>query len=127
MSKNALKALFFIIGLILAFFLLYKVATSITQDWVFKVSWNHTRIEKSQFSCDLNVLTLYAIRLICFALSLISLGFFTPFAQMIIAKRRMESLSLQPAHDFDLQQATLDDDTTRSAEVAEMMDFDISW
>ena len=127
MSDKLMYALFFLAATILLFFALYKVTTAITQDLVFKVSWNHTNIEQSQFSCDLNVFALYLIRLGCFALSLATLGLFTPFAHMIIARRRIESLTLTPAHDFNLAQAELDNDTTRSAEVAEMMDFDISW
>lgn len=127
MSDKLMYALFFLAATILLFFALYKVTTTITQDWLFKVSWNHTNIEQSQFSCDLNVFALYLIRLGCFALSLATLGLFTPFAHMIIARRRIESLTLTPAHDFNLAQAELDNDTTRSAEVAEMMDFDISW
>jgi uncharacterized membrane protein YjgN (DUF898 family) len=127
LSDPATQALIFVIAVIILFFMLYKVATSITQDWIFKTSWNHTSIAKSQFSCDLNVFVLYIIRFACFTLSLFTLGLFTPFAHMIIAKRRIESLSLTPAHDFDLEQASLDADTTRSAEVAEMMDFDLTW
>ena len=127
LDDPATQALIFIFAAVLLFFVIYKIATSITQDWIFKVSWNHTHIENSHFSCDLNVFALYAIRFACFALSLLTLGLFTPFAHMIIAKRRIESLRFTPAHDFDPHQAELDIDTTRSAEVAEMMDFDLAW
>lgn len=127
MSEKGIYALIFVFVMLAVFFVLYKITTAITQDWIFKTSWSHTNIEQSQFSCDLNIWKLYIIRLGCFALSLATLGLFTPFAHMIIAKRRIESLTLTPAHDFNLTQAELDTDTTRSAEVAEMMDFDISW
>lgn len=115
------------IGIIFLFFFIYKLIQTITQDLIFKTCWNHTKIAQSHFSCDLNIFKLYAIRLGCFILVVLTLGFFTPYAQMIIAKQRIESLSFTPAHDFDLNQATLDQDTTRSAEFGDMMGFDISW
>lgn len=127
MRNPSTEAIIFVFLVLFVFFVLYKISTAITQDMIYKLSWNHTSIAKSQFSCDLSVFSLYLIRLGCFVLSLLTLGFFTPFAQMIILKKRIESLSFTPAHDFDLNQAHLDIDTTRSAEVAEMMDFDIAW
>ncbi|MGL4767540.1 MAG: YjgN family protein [Formosimonas sp.] len=127
LSDQQMWALLFITVFAFLFSLIYKVTTSITQDLLFKVSWNHTLLEKSRFACDLNILKLYAIRLGCFALSFLTLGLFTPFAQMLILKQRLQSLTFHPGEDFDLLQANLDADTTRTAEVAEMMDFDISW
>lgn len=108
-------------------FIVYKISTAVTQDWLFKISWNHTRIGQSQFTCDLPVFKLYLLRWFCFVTSIVTLGFFAPFAHMLIAKIRLSSISLIPDHDFDLAQATFDADTTRSAEVADMLDFDISW
>jgi uncharacterized membrane protein YjgN (DUF898 family) len=119
-------ALVFVV-LLLMFVVLYRVATAITQDLIFKASWNSTTIGKSRFACDLNIMALYLIRFACLIASFATLGLFTPYAQMIITKWRINSLTLTPAHDFDLTQAQLDKDNTKTAELSDMMGFDISW
>jgi uncharacterized membrane protein YjgN (DUF898 family) len=119
-------ALVFVV-LLLMFVVLYRVATAITQDLIFKASWNSTTIGKSRFACDLNIIALYFIRFACLIASFVTLGLFTPYAQMIITKWRINSLTLTPAHDFDLTKAQLDKDNTKTAELSDMMGFDISW
>ncbi|AXF85778.1 hypothetical protein DTO96_101514 [Ephemeroptericola cinctiostellae] len=115
-------------GLYLLFiYMVYVIGRVLTQDLIFKESWNHIAIGKSRFACDLSIVRLYFIRYGCFIASLLTLGIFIPFAHMIITKRRIESISVTPSHDFDVAQATLDEDTTRSAEVADMFDIDIGW
>lgn len=108
-------------------YIVYMIGRVLTQDLIFKESWSHISINKSRFNCDLSIPHLYFIRMGCFLASFATLGFFIPFAHMIIAKRRIESVTFTPAHDFDVMQATLDDDTTRAAEVADMLDIDVGW
>lgn len=126
-SDKTMSAALAFAGLLVVFFVLYRVASAISQDLIFKASWNSTTIGKSRFGCDLNVIALYLIRFACLIASFATLGLFTPYAHMIIAKRRINSLTLTPAHDFDLTQAQLDKDNTKIAEFSDMMEFDISW
>lgn len=117
-----------VVGLYFLFiYAVYMLGRVLTQDMIFKESWNHIAIGRSRFSCDLSVVRLYFIRCGCFIASVLTLGLFIPYSHMIISKRRIESISVTPSHDFDVAQATLDDDTTRSAEVAGMFDIDIGW
>lgn len=112
---------------LLFIYLTYMISRVLTQDMIFKEVWNHTSIGQSRFACDLSVVRLYFVRYGCFVASLLTLGLFIPFAHMIITRRRIESITFTPSHDFDVTQAALDEDTTRSAEVADMLDIDIGW
>ena len=128
MTQPTQTQVLILIGLYLLFiYTVYMIGRVLTQDMIFKESWNHIAIGKSRFACDLSIVRLYFIRYGCFIASLLTLGIFIPFAHMIITKRRIESITVTPSHDFDVVQATLDDDTTRSAEVADMLDIDIGW
>ena len=128
MTQPAQTQVLIVIGLYLLFiYMVYMIGRVLTQDMIFKESWNHIAIGKSRFACDLSIVRLYFIRYGCFIASLLTLGIFIPFAHMIITKRRIESITVTPSHDFDVAQATLDEDTTRSAEVADMFDIDIGW
>ncbi|TDR31841.1 YjgN family protein [Hydromonas duriensis] len=119
---------FIFVGLYALFiYAVYMVAHLLTQDMIYKESWNHINIGPTRFSCDLSIPRLYLIRIGCFLASIATLGIFIPFAHMIITKHRIESISVIPSHDFDVMQAILDEDTTRSAEVADMFDIDIGW
>ena len=128
MTQPTQTQILIVIGIYLLFiYMVYMIGRVLTQDMIFKESWNHIAIGKSRFACDLSIVRLYVIRYGCFIASLLTLGVFIPFAHMIITKRRIESITVTPSHDFDVAQAALDEDTTRSAEVADMFDIDIGW
>jgi uncharacterized membrane protein YjgN (DUF898 family) len=89
--------------------------------------WNNTRLGEHRIECNMSPWVLIWITVSNFVLVVLTLGFFTPWAMVRLAKYQLESVRLLPAG--DLQEFVAAEPETIGAvgeEAATAFDFDIS-
>lgn len=90
--------------------------------------WNRARLGSLGFICDLSIWRLFWIQLSNLAATVVTLGFFRPFAQVRLAKYMAGCLMLVRAVPFSaFAAAGADDVTAMGEETAELFDFDIGF
>ncbi|MFP5306932.1 MAG: YjgN family protein, partial [Gammaproteobacteria bacterium] len=91
------------------------------------VIWNHTQLGEHRFESRVSVRTLMGIQLGNLALTLLTLGFYWPWAAVRLARYRLESVSLLPAGSLDAFIAAAEQDVAAVGdETAEWFDLDIA-
>jgi uncharacterized membrane protein YjgN (DUF898 family) len=107
--------------------LIALVIGPIFQALITNLIWSSTRIGEHRIECKMPPLPLMWITISNFALVILTVGLFTPWAAVRLAKFRLESLRLLPAS--DLQEFEAAEPETIGAvgeEAASVFDFDIS-
>jgi uncharacterized membrane protein YjgN (DUF898 family) len=107
--------------------LIALVIGPIFQALITNLIWSNTRIGEHRIECKMPPLTLMWITISNFILVILTVGLFTPWAAVRLAKFRLESLRLLPAS--DLQEFEAAEPETIGAvgeEAATVFDFDIS-
>ena len=88
--------------------------------------WNHTQLGESRFESRLRFWPLFYIQFTNFLLILLTLGLFTPWASVRLARYRAQCLSLHPSEPVDDFVAARGEEITASGEeMTEMFDFDV--
>lgn len=109
---------------LLAFLFLGPWFAARTQNLV----WNHTALGHNPFSSDVRARDLFWIYLSNFVAILLTLGLFKPFADIRLARYRLEHLALHPQTSLDDISASQSQATTATGEEsADLFDFDISF
>ncbi len=108
---------------IIAMLLLVPYFTSRIQNLV----WNNTRLGMHEFESNLGAMKLFWISISNFLLIIFTLGLFKPFADVRMARYRLQSIRMMPAGDMDtFLAASKQDDGAMGSETAEMFDIDIA-
>jgi len=90
--------------------------------------WNRARLGSLGFICELSIARLFWIQLSNLVASILTLGFFRPFAQVRLAKYVAGCMTLVRAVPFSaFAAAAADDVTAMGEETAELFDFDIGF
>jgi len=119
-------------GLMIAFLGFYLLAFLFIGPWfaarVQNLVWNNTSLTPHRFASHVSARGLLAIYLTNFIGILLTLGLFKPYADIRLAKYRLEQIALLAEGDFDAFIA----DQTQSVsatgeEMAEVFDFDIAF
>lgn len=116
------------------FFILFPIGMAVflfVQNYYFvrlqNLIWMNTQLAEHRFSANYKTREMYAITLSNLLLIVLTLGLYKPFADIRLARYRIESLNLLPAGDFD---GFLKGEHIAAAaageEVADIFDFDIS-
>ena len=109
---------------LLAFLFLGPWFAARTQNLV----WNHTTLGHNPFSSDVRARDLFWIYLSNFVAIVLTLGLFKPFADIRLARYRLEHLALHPQTSLDEISASQSQATTATGEEsADLFDFDISF
>ena len=112
------------VGYILAFVGGQAITTARIQNAV----WNRARLGSLGFLCELSVLRVFWIQLSNLLATLLTLGFFRPFAQVRLARYVAGCMVLVRAVPFSaFSTAPADDVTATGEETAELLDFDIGF
>ena len=108
----------------LAFLLIGPWFAARTQNLV----WNHTALGQNPLSSDVRARDLFWIYLSNFVAILLTLGLFKPFADIRLARYRLQHLALHPQTSLDAISASQSQATTATGEEsADLFDFDISF
>jgi uncharacterized membrane protein YjgN (DUF898 family) len=118
------KLIFFIIvPLYIWIFMLYPIFLSLMQNLI----WSNTRLGRHQFKCSLKWGKTAFIAFTNVLGIALTLGLYTPFAQVRWFKYRVESMSMQVAGNLDEFIADTGTQTSATGEgVADILDFDLS-
>ncbi len=112
------------VGYILAFVGGQAITTTRIQNAV----WNRARVGSLGFFCELSALRVFWIQLSNLLATLLTLGFFRPFAQVRLASYVASCMVLVRAVPFSaFSTAPADDVTATGEETAELLDFDIGF
>ena len=126
-SKQQMMILGFAIAFVfylLAFLFLGPWFAARTQNLV----WNHTALGQNPLSSDVRARDLFWIYLSNFVAILLTLGLFKPFADIRLARYRLQHLALHPQTSLDDISASQSQATTAiGEESADLFDFDISF
>jgi uncharacterized membrane protein YjgN (DUF898 family) len=115
-------ALFFLAGY-LWLFLLFPIFLTLIQNLI----WNKTRLGEHQFKSEMRMGRMIFIALTNLLGILLTLGLFTPFAQVRSMKYRIESMTLLPASSLDSFIADKQAQASATGEgMADLLDFDLS-
>ena len=89
--------------------------------------WSNTRLGEHRIDCAMSPWGLIWIVLSNFALTIVTLGFFYPWAKVRLARFQLEAIQLFPAGDLqEFEQAAPEDVGALGEEAASIFDFDIS-
>jgi uncharacterized membrane protein YjgN (DUF898 family) len=115
-------ALFFLAGY-LWLFLLLPIFLTLIQNLI----WNKTKLGEHQFKSEMRMGRMIFIALTNLLGILLTLGLFTPFAQVRSMKYRIESMTLLPASSLDSFIADEQAQASATGEgMADLLDFDLS-
>jgi uncharacterized membrane protein YjgN (DUF898 family) len=123
-GKAILRMLLILYG---TFILIALVIGPIFQALITNLIWSNTRIGEHRIECKMPPLALMWITISNFILVIVTVGLFTPWAAVRLAKFRLECVRLLPAS--DLQEFEAAEPETIGAvgeEAATVFDFDIS-
>ncbi|WP_034297167.1 YjgN family protein [Herbaspirillum sp. RV1423] len=104
-------------------FLMYPLFLTLLQNLI----WNHTRLDQHRFRSEMRWPRMMFIALTNIIGIIVTLGLFTPFAQIRALRYRIESMSLQPAGNLD--EFVADNEAHGSATgegMTDLLDFDLS-
>jgi uncharacterized membrane protein YjgN (DUF898 family) len=111
-------------GYVLAFVGGQAITTARIQNAV----WNRARLGSLGFMCEISIMRLFWIQLSNLMATVLTLGFFRPFAQVRLAKFMAGCMTLVRAVPFSaFATAAADDVTAMGEETAELFDFDIGF
>lgn len=89
--------------------------------------WNNTKLDSHQFSCNLSAMRLGWLYISNFILTIITLGLYKPFADIRVARYKVEQMAMQPAGDLEAFLAAEQQNISATGEeTAEMFDIDIA-
>ncbi len=92
------------------------------------VIWNHTRLGDHGFLSTLKARGILKVVAVNVILTVLTLGFFKPYADVRLAKYRMDNLALQPAGDLEAFLASEQNNVSAiGTEAAEIFDVDIAF
>lgn len=123
----------FFIGLFaIAFVLFYLLLLALVGPWFAARSqnlvWNHTRLGEHQFVSRVRARKLLWIFLTNLLGTIFSLGLFKPFADIRMARYRIESMGVVPHGDIEQILAVPEEEVTATGEgAADLFDIDISF
>lgn len=104
-------------------FLLFPVFLTLIQNLV----WNNTALANHQFRSEMKAGRMMFIAVTNLLGIIVTLGLFTPFAQVRAMKYRIESMSMIPDGSLDEFVATVQENATATGEgMADLLDFDLS-
>lgn len=90
--------------------------------------WNHTALGENPLSSNVRARGLFALYLTNFIAIMLTLGLFKPFADIRLARYRLEHLAMHPQTSLDEISAGQSQATTATGEEsADLFDFDISF
>ena len=125
-TMNAAMApptILFFVSLYVWMFTLFPIFLAIIQNLI----WNNTRLGAHQFGCSLKWGTMLFIAFTNLLGILLTLGLYTPFAQIRSMKYRIESMSLQPQGSLDEFIAGKQAEQSATSEgMSDLLDFDLS-
>ncbi len=101
----------------------------LTPLWIARIQnlvWNHTTLDEHRFSSEIKVWPLLVIMLGNFFLIMLTLGLYSPWAAVRVARYRVESMAMLPAGDIDAFVASeAEAVSAMGEETTEVFDFDI--
>jgi len=113
---------------VLGFFLLWQAVTAYFIRTLHNITWGHTAGNGFAFAANLKFWPFFGLRVLNLVLKSLTLGLYTPFAQVAIAKMKLDSLAL--AADFDLEALIADGQQGRLSAgadaAADLFDLDIA-
>ncbi len=113
----------YIISLYLWVFAIYPIFLSMMQNLI----WNETKIAEHQFRSNLEWLKMAGIMLSNIVLIALSLGLFTPFAQIRTMRYRINSMQMQVHGNLDEFIGETQTQVSATGEGAvDLLDFDLS-
>lgn len=126
-THNPRNFVLFMVGfyglIILASFFVVPYFVSRIQNLV----WNNTKLDNHQFSCNLSALRLGWLYISNFMFIILTLGLFKPFADIRLARYRIEQMAMLPSGDLDHYLASEQQNVSATGEeTAEMFDIDIA-
>lgn len=90
--------------------------------------WNHTALGQNPFSSHVRARDLFWLYLTNFIAIILTLGLFKPFADIRLARYRLEHMAMHPQTSLDAIHANQSQATTATGEEsADLFDFDISF
>jgi len=118
----------FLAATFIAYVLAFVGGQAITTARIQNAVWNRARLGALGFICNLSALRLFWIQLTNLLATILTLGFFRPFAQVRLAKYMTGAMTLVRAVPFAAFTAASGDDVTAlGEETAELFDFDIGF
>ena len=126
MASDALGATF--IGIIaLTLFVGWHLVRALVQAWLFNLTWRHTRSGNLRCRADLSILSLFLVRLTNSLMLLVTLGLYTPFAEVRLARLLRSSLTVLTRADLDelVDTAARERLSAASDAAADIFDMDI--
>lgn len=90
--------------------------------------WNHTKLGEHSFLSTLKARGIFKVVAVNVILTILTLGFFKPYADIRLARYRMEHMALQPAGDLEAFLASEQANVSAvGTEAAEIFDVDIAF
>ena len=125
--ENNPKALMPIMIAFFAIFLgLSFVLAPLFQSRIGNLIWNHTQLGESRFESRLRFWPLFYIQFSNFVMIVLTLGLFTPWAAVRLARYRADCLSIHPSEPVDGFLAARGEEIAAAGEeMTEMFDFDV--
>ncbi len=102
------------------------VLAPLFQSRIGNLIWNHTQLGESRFESRLRFWPLFSIQLSNFLLIMLTLGLFTPWAAVRLARYRAQCLSIHPSETVESFVAARGEEIAAAGEeMTEMFDFDV--
>jgi uncharacterized membrane protein YjgN (DUF898 family) len=118
----------FLPAIFIGYMLAFVGSRAITTARIQNAVWNRARLGTMGFICDVSIMRLFWLQLSNLAATVLTLGFFRPFAQVRLAKYMAGCMTLVRAAPFAVFAAAGSDDVTAMGEeTAELFDFDIGF
>ncbi|MEZ5541893.1 MAG: YjgN family protein [Pseudomonadota bacterium] len=130
MSEAAAQRMFSFVGAVVlgTYLMLYLLLGPWLSARAQNLVWNHTTLGPHAFASDVRVRGLFWIFLTNFVGVVATLGLFKPYADVRLARYRLQHIALLPAAPLDAFTADRQQGTTATgAETADLFDFDISF
>ena len=120
--------LWFVPGVAIGYVLAFVGGQAITTARIQNALWNRARLGSIGFICDLSAWRMFSIQLTNLLATVVTFGFYRPFAQVRLARYVAGSMMLARAVPFSAFGAAGADDVSASGEeTAELLDFDIGF
>lgn len=115
------------VGVILAYFVLGQVVAAYFQRTLHNLVWSNTRGDGFAFAASLKFWPYFGLRMLNLFLKMVTIGLYTPFAQVAIARMKLDSIALAVQLDLDamINQAQESGVSATADAAADLFDVDI--